>query len=219
LYFLGAFVPAFSGGFRSRFFGGPSFSLFIWGLSFSLFYDLFLRAFVHAFFMIFMSQSGITEAARTPAWDAWYIEHLRLMLTVPGIYSSQRFKTDAAAYPPSLALYSIAGPEVFDDPYYLSVRGMGEWLALIDRRYYQRNLFSGLDRAPPARSAEFLLVADRESEDAALADLRLTWLSCVGIDRSTAVRGIAVTGQTPPARYGVAIYRPVTDYLLPSRAC
>jgi hypothetical protein len=167
--------------------------------------------------MIFMSQSGITEAARTPEWDAWYIAHLRLMLTVPGIYSAQRFKTDAAEYPPSLALYSIAGPEVFDDPYYLSVRGMGEWLPLIDRRYYQRNLFSGLDRAPAPKSAEFLLVADRERQDAALADLRLTWLSCVGIDRSTAVRGIAVTGQTPPARYGVAIYRPVTNYLLPSR--
>jgi hypothetical protein len=168
--------------------------------------------------MIFMSQSGLTDPARASDWDAWYIGHLRIMLTVPGIYSAQRFKTDSAGYSPSLAMYGIAGPEVFDDPYYRSVRGMGEWLALIDRRYYQRNLFSGLDRAPAAGSGEVLLVADREREDAALADLGLTWLACAGIDRSTAMRGIAVTGQTPPARHGLAIYRPVTDYLLPSRA-
>ena len=166
--------------------------------------------------MIFMSQRGLTDPARASDWDAWYIGHLRIMLTVPGIYSAQRFKTDSAGYPPSLALYGIAGPEVFDDPYYRSVRGMGEWLALIDRRYYQRNLFSGLERAPATASGEVLLVADREREDAALTDLGLTWIACAGIDRSTAMRGIAVTAQTPPARHGLAIYRPVTDCLLPA---
>jgi len=168
--------------------------------------------------MIFMSQSGLTQSARAAEWDAWYIGHLRLMLTVPGIYSAQRFKTDSAGYPPSLAMYSIAGPEVFDDPYYRSVRGMGEWLPLIDRRYYQRNLFSGLERAPAVDSSAFLLVADREREDAALADLALTWLECVGIDRSTATRGIAATDRPPAARSGLAIYRPVTGYLLPAAA-
>ncbi len=71
------------------------------------------------------------------------------MLTVPGVSSAQRFVTDTPGYSPSLAIYTMAGPGVFDDPYYLSVRGMGEWLPLIDRRYYQRNLFAGLDRAPP----------------------------------------------------------------------
>ncbi|MBI4204502.1 MAG: hypothetical protein HY527_05700 [Betaproteobacteria bacterium] len=168
--------------------------------------------------MIFMSQSGLIETARTPEWDAWYIEHLRIMLTVPGIYSAQRFKTDSAGYSPSLAMYGIAGPEVFDDPYYLSVRGMGEWLPLIDRHYYRRNLFSGLERAPAVGSGAVLLVADREREDAALADLGLTWLACAGIDRSTALRGIAVAAQPPAARSGLAVYRPVTDYMLPAAA-
>lgn len=166
--------------------------------------------------MIFMSQSGLTDPARASDWDAWYVGHLRIMLTVPGIYSAQRFKTDSAGYSPSLAMYGIAGAHVFDDPYYRRVRGMGEWLTLIDRRYYQRNLFSGVERAPAVASGELLLVADREREDAALSDLRLTWLTCAGIDRSTPMRGIAVTGQTPPPRVGVAIYRPVTDCLLPA---
>lgn len=167
--------------------------------------------------MIFMSQSGITEAKRASDWDAWYVEHLRIMLTVPGIHSAQRFKTDSPGYPPSLAMYSIAGAEVFDDPYYRSVRGMGEWLPLIDRRYYQRNLFSGLERAPAVEDGAFLLVADRATEDAALADLRLTWLACVGIDRSTPLRGIAVVSVAPAPRTGLAIYQPATEYMASGR--
>ncbi len=164
--------------------------------------------------MIFMSQSGLVDSTRASDWDAWYVDHLRIMLTVPGISSAQRFTTDMPGYPPSLAMYSVAGEEVFDDPYYRSVRGMGEWLPLIDRRYYQRNLFSGLERAPAVILGAALLVADREREDAALADLGLTWLTCIGIDRSTTLRGIAVVTDLTAARPGVAIYRPATGYMV-----
>ncbi len=161
-----------------------------------------------------MSQSGITDPARQSNWDAWYVEHLRVMMTVPGIHSAQRFKTDSPGYPPSLAMYSVAGAEVFDDPYYRSVRGMGEWLPLIDRRYYRRNLFSGMARAPAVPAAAVLILADREQEDAALAGLGFTWLICVGIDQSTPLRGIAVLTTKPAARVGLAIYRPATEYMV-----
>jgi hypothetical protein len=42
--------------------------------------------------MIFNSQSGITDNSRAADWDAWYLEHLRIMATVPGVSSAQRFK-------------------------------------------------------------------------------------------------------------------------------
>jgi hypothetical protein len=29
--------------------------------------------------MIFMSQSGLSDPAREAEWDAWYVEHLRIM--------------------------------------------------------------------------------------------------------------------------------------------
>ena len=167
--------------------------------------------------MIFMSQSGLTDPRRATDWDAWYVEHLRIMLTVPGISSAQRFVTDSPDYSPSLAMYTIAGAEVFDDPYYRSVRGLGEWLPLVDRRHYKRNLFSGLDRAPAVAAAAFLLVADRPREDETLADLGLTWLACVGIDRSTALRGIAVVEAGPRPRAGLAVYRPVTECMRSGR--
>jgi hypothetical protein len=168
--------------------------------------------------MIFMSQSGLTDNSRAADWDTWYVEHLRIMLTVPGIFSAQRFITDSPGYSPSLAMYSIAGAGVFEDPYYRSVRGLGEWLPLVDRRYYQRNLFAGLDRAPAVASSARLLVADRSHEDATLADLALTWLACVGIDRSTALRGIAVVDALPAWRAGVAVYRPLTEPMFSGNA-
>lgn len=165
-----------------------------------------------------MSQSGLTDTRRAADWDIWYVDHLRIMLSVPGISSAQRFMTDNPGRSPSLAMYSIAGAEVFEDPYYRSVRGLGEWQPLVDRRYYQRNLFSGLERAPVVERGSFLLVADRPSEDPALADLALTWLNCVGIDRSTALRGIAVVAASPAPRAGVAVYRPVTEYMRSGKA-
>lgn len=164
--------------------------------------------------MIFMSQSGLTESAREPDWDGWYVEHLNIMVTVPGVTSAQRFKTTTPSHPPSLALYSIASPNVFQDPYYLSVRGMGEWLSLIDKQYYRRNLFEGLERAPEVAEHEVLLVADRAQPEPASAAIEWRWLACVGIDWSTPYRGLAVVDRAIADRVGagqdIALYTPVT---------
>jgi hypothetical protein len=168
----------------------------------------------HDRIMIFMSQSGLTDSAREHEWDQWYIRHLDIMATVPRVGSTQRFKTSAPGHPPSLAMYSVASEQVFSDPYYLSVRGMGEWLALIDRRFYRRNLFAGLDRAPNVSEEHVLLIADRPVPDPALAGLRWTWLECVGIDRSTPYRGMAVVDRAIAKHlddaHDIAVYRPVT---------
>ena len=164
--------------------------------------------------MIFMSQSGITDAARERDWDAWYVEHLRIMLTVPGISSTQRFRSVTAGEPPSLAMYTIASADVFQDPYYQSVRGMGEWLPLIARKHYRRNLFEGLDAAPGVPDDCVLLVADcavPQSED---NGVEFSWLKTVGLDYSTPYRGIAVATQSVADRLAsttaIGIYRPVT---------
>ena len=65
--------------------------------------------------MIFMSQSGITDPSRERDWDAWYFKHLEIMATVPGISSAQRFRTKTEGHSPSLAMYSVASPDVFQD--------------------------------------------------------------------------------------------------------
>ena len=165
-----------------------------------------------------MSQSGLTDLIREKDWDAWYVEHLRIMLTVPGISSAQRFKTDTPGHSPSLAMYTIASAGVFQDPYYQSVRGMGDWLPLIHKQYYCRNLFEGLDAAPDVADDCVLIVADRDSP-VALPGMALTWLTAAGLDRSTPYRGIAVVERAAPksraAGGDFGIYRPVTARNVP----
>jgi hypothetical protein len=167
--------------------------------------------------MIFMSQSGLTDPSRAAEWDAWYIGHLQVMLSVPAVSTAQRFFTDSPGYSPSLAMYTVPGPEVFSDPYYLSVRGMGRWSELIDKRYYHRNLFAGLDRAPRVTASQRLIVADRSREDAGLGGLGLTWLKCVGMDHSTPLRGMAVLdAAVAEALRGrdLAVYRPAPEHMV-----
>jgi hypothetical protein len=168
--------------------------------------------------MIFISQSGITDTTRAADWDAWYLEHLRIMATVPGVSSAQRFKTDTPGSPPSLAVYSVTSADVFKDPYYLSVRGMGEWLTLIDRGYYNRNLFSGLDYAPQVADNQVMLVADRARAEGAIAGVDFTWLQCAGIDFSTPYRGLAVIAAhaLPALDATVAVYRPASPRMIPA---
>lgn len=164
--------------------------------------------------MIFMSQSGITEPGRERDWDQWYVDHLDIMVSVPGISSAQRFKTSTPGHSPSLAMYSVASANVFQDPYYLGVRGMGEWLELIDRQHYRRNLFEGLDRAPEVPEADVLLVADRPAPEDDPGGVHWTWLRCVGIDRSTPYRGIALVdaarARSLEAAQSIALYRPAS---------
>ena len=165
--------------------------------------------------MIFTSQSGLIDPGRAAEWDAWYVGHLEAMAAVPGIGSAQRFAALDDGPPPSLAMYSIASPAVFDSEIYLRTRGMGSWQPLIDRRHYHRNLFDGLATAPAVAGAAVLLVVDRAS--ASPPDPALTWLRAVGLDRSTPFRGIAVMPDVGAARRhaamiggAVALYRAVT---------
>jgi hypothetical protein len=163
--------------------------------------------------MIFMSQSGLIDQRRDPDWDVWYLEHLRVMASVTGIESAQRFKTDAANRSPSLAMYSMASAAVFEDPYYLSIRGLGEFREIVDHRYYHRNLFAGLDLAPAVGPDQLLLVWDR-AEPREARGFEMTWLEAVAVDKSTPYRGIAVIDAaralSVPAQVGIACYRPVS---------
>ena len=169
--------------------------------------------------MIFMSQSGITDPTQQQQWAQWYVEHLRVMRTVDGITSAERFQTKALGWPPSLAMYSIRSPEVFVDPYYQKIRGMGPWLSLIDKRFYQRNLFEGVGQAsimaPEVPAGSVFVVTDQaqpelDPQEPAFEGVTFTWLRAVGLDQSTPYRGISVIPHARalglPARADVALY-------------
>ena len=161
-----------------------------------------------------MSQSGLLDPGRDADWDVWYRDHLRIMASVNGVDSAQRFKTGTPGYSPSLAMYTMESAAVFEDPYYQSIRGLGEFQTLIDRRYYHRNLFAGLDLAPAVAEHQVLLVWDA-AQPSELPGLLFTWLEAVAVDKSTPFRGIAVIeAAQAPQRFetaNVARYLPATQ--------
>src|SRR5260221_7527291 len=131
--------------------------------------------------MIFTSESGLTDRSRVAEWDAWYRGHLAAMVAVPGVTSAQRFRALDPGPPPSLAMYTVASPAIFESEIYLRTRGMGPFVPLVDRGLHRRNLFEGLDAAPEVPIGGILLVADRAV--AAPMVEGIAWLRAVAIDR------------------------------------
>ncbi|HTQ32849.1 MAG TPA: hypothetical protein VMI30_01660 [Stellaceae bacterium] len=161
--------------------------------------------------MIFFSESGLIEPSRLPEWGDWYKGHLAAMTSVPGVLSAQRFAALDPGVPPSLAMYTVTSPAVFQSEIYLSVRGMGPWIDLVNEGLHRRNLFDGLETAPEIAEGGALAVADRRAPEPIDG---ITWLASAGIDRSTPYRGIGVFPSVAGARRATAgkaaIYRPVT---------
>jgi hypothetical protein len=102
---------------------------------------------------------------------------------------------------------------VFQDPYYLSIRGLGEFLPLIDRGHYHRNLFAGLDLAPAVAFDQVMLIRDA-AEPREAPGIAFAWLEAVAVDKSTPYRGIAVMpvqrAAALPQHHDIACYLPVT---------
>jgi hypothetical protein len=168
--------------------------------------------------MIFTSESGLTDPSRLAEWDAWYRGHLAAMVAVPGVSSAQRFRALDDGPPPSLAMYTVASPAVFDSEIYLRTRGMGPFLPVVDQRLHRRNLFEGLDAAPEVPMGGILMLADRAAAGPAAPGI--VWLRAVAIDRSTPYRGTAVFRSLAAARAAaerlggiVALYAPITERL------
>ncbi|HXC29235.1 MAG TPA: GNAT family protein [Stellaceae bacterium] len=161
--------------------------------------------------MIFFSESALIEPSRLPEWGEWYKGHLAAMTSVPGVLSAQRFAALGPGVPPSLAMYTVTSPAVFQNQTYLRVRGMGPWVGLVDETQHRRNLFDGLAAAPELPESGVLAVADRAApEDMA----GITWLTAAGLDHTTPYRGIGVFPDVATARRATkgkaALYRPVT---------
>jgi hypothetical protein len=159
-----------------------------------------------------MSQNSLLDERNEPALVPWYLEHLRNMSSVPGIFSAQRFKTTTAGFPRSVALYSVVSEQAFDNDFYRNIRGFGAMKPLIDERDHHVDLFEGLDAAPVVGEDERLLLTDSGEPAGAISGISFTWLKCVGRDFSTPYRGIAVVAadRLPSLDSALAVYRPVT---------
>ena len=173
--------------------------------------------------MIYMVEHTFSMPQLEDEWNAWYAGNLRLLLSVPGIESAQRFRIANTEPPRYMAMYTVAGPEVFDSEAYRNAGGGGA-NSVRFRPAYQvwiRNIFAGIDVAPEVRPGERLISidADRALDD--LPGVALQWGRSVALHRTTSLRGLAAvaaaTAQQLPARPELTVYEPHGARLIANR--
>lgn len=167
--------------------------------------------------VIYLVEMDFPHPERAAEWHAWYLAHIRVLLTVPGFAASQRFEAIVPTAAPYLALHEVASPALFDSPVYRSRGGpgsVGEWRAL--QTNWHRNLLDGVAETPDVpRNAHLLLL--RGGRDLALPEpVTINWLRGIGLDRTIGELGLAVlddpTAFIPLARRDprVCVYRPIS---------
>lgn len=170
--------------------------------------------------MIYMVELAFDNPARQADWHAWYLRHIRVLLTVPGFRASQRFAAVTPAASPWLALHEVASPAVFQSPEYRSRGGpeaTGEWQAQMTD--WHRNLLDGLDETPEVPAEGHLLVLQDARDLATPAGIEVRWLRAAGLDRTLDECGLAVLSNPAPAlalaRHDprARVFRPITGKL------
>jgi hypothetical protein len=165
-----------------------------------------------------MVEMDFPHPERLSEWHAWYLAHIRVLLTVPGFRASQRFQAITETPSPYLALHEVASPAIFDSVEYRARGGptsTGEWRAL--HTNWRRNLLDGLDETPEVPEDRFLVVL-RDARDAGFpVGSPIAWLRGVGLDSTIGECGIAIVGDPAPLvaiaprDERVRVYRPISE--------
>lgn len=170
--------------------------------------------------MIYMVEMGFTAHGLREKWDAWYLSHMKMLITIPGIRATQRFETLHDHLQPYVAMHEVDGPEVFTSDAYKAKAGpasTGEWRTL--HTNWVRNVYDGMENTPDVATDAFLIIAESGAEGALPADVSLHTLRSVGLDRAPARRGLAVTDQPSTAvrlmdHPGIRVLKPLTPRLV-----
>jgi hypothetical protein len=176
--------------------------------------------------ILYTVRCRFTVAEKEAEWNEWYLGHLDKLLRVPGFLAAQRFHSDATVDDrPYMAMYQVAGLEVFKSEEYLSIWGFDEWLPLIDnwtRDLYQLRQGPDLEFATPVdghNQVAFLSGIEPVVEDAvaAIAPDRpgLREAAVTGLDHSCASVAWQVGGEPlpelPAVEVAQAAYTPITE--------
>lgn len=174
--------------------------------------------------MIYMVEMGFTAHGLREKWDEWYLSHMKMLITIPGIRATQRFITLHDHMQPFVALHEVAGPEVFTSDAYRAKAGpasTGEWRDL--HKNWGRNVYSGMEHTPDVGENSFLMIAESGYEGIFPLDLPQHVLRSVGLDRDPPRRVLAVTDQPALAtrivgQKGIRVLKPLTPRLVAEQA-
>ena len=165
--------------------------------------------------MLYMVELDFTEPSRLAEWNAWYLQHLQILLSVPGFRTAQRFLCTTPHPAPYLAVYTVDSADVFESAAYRARGGRdstGDWKSSMVN--WDRNVFDGVDRLPAVRVEELLLLTDDPAVQAH-GRIAFSTMIAVGLDRTVARRAIAIAdasqgGRVAEASRGtVRAYRPL----------
>lgn len=175
--------------------------------------------------MIYTVEQCINEPVSDAEWSQWSSEMkpVPVLMAVQGFTAAQRFKGINDPLAPSIAVYSVTSADVLtSDDYFKNAKGgnLGSprWKPRL--KYWLRNLYSGMDRQPAVPMDSVLVVLDAQSPGATLGDIAFTWIECVGLDKTTPYRGMAVVPRAQAeawfkdTRPGLQIYRPLAEISL-----
>jgi hypothetical protein len=176
--------------------------------------------------MLYMVELDLPHPALLDAWQAWYGGHLRVLLSIPGILSAQRFQALTSCASPFVAIYTIAGADVMTSPAYRAKAGPkspGRWSELMTNWY--RNVLDGLERAPEVPMGGWLAIMDRRTVSAPPLPEGFIALRPIALDCSIVERGLMFgrEGISPPAVCEeqdslLRICKPITPLMKPSIA-
>ncbi|MES2562580.1 MAG: hypothetical protein V4637_07615 [Pseudomonadota bacterium] len=165
---------------------------------------------------IYMVQHVFSRPRWELDWNAWYADNLKILLSVPGFRTGQRFKALTGTPPRYMAIYTVDSPAVFKSKRYADAGGGGSNSAQFRPAYqvWIRNLFEGMERAAEVGDDQYLLSIDSADKSETVAEVTLTWLEATGFHKSTLYRGIGVieSDQLEAVRSHAsdALYQPIT---------
>jgi hypothetical protein len=167
--------------------------------------------------MIYLVEMDFRNPGREHDWHVWYVEHATyLVRTIPGFTATQRFRCLNSSPSPWLALHEVEGPHVFESPEYKAGGGppsTGEWAK--EHLNWQRNLFDGAVETPNVEFGQHLLMAEGDAALPAPYESGATRLTCIGLDRTSKQRTIAIVpaGRLAASMFdlpGVRVLKPIT---------
>ena len=157
---------------------------------------------------------------REAEWHAWYLAHIKMLLSVSGFRASQRFQSILPCPAPYLALHQVDSGAIFESAEYRARGGpgsTGEWRAL--HLNWRRNLLDGLPETPAVQQNARLLRLENARDITLPPGVAVTWTKAVGLDCDADQFGLAVIADPTPlldlARHDarVRLYRPISEKL------
>ena len=145
--------------------------------------------------MLYMVEMDLADRSVIGEWQAWYAEHVRKLLTVPGFLAAQRFEATHRTASPFVAIYSVVDAGVLSSAPYRARFGPDSAAAWRDRMTnWKRNLLDGIGEMPEVSAGGWLAIHDRLAPEAPPLHPSFTSLKSLGLDQSIVERGLLAGG-------------------------